>query len=162
MIRLALLVLLGLLATGCVEEGVVMCVDSHEPDAFDAIELTVTLARDDADSGPVCRAATAQFSASSLEYCVAIAPGARFTAAIFLRAQGFLRGELIANREATARFSDGDQLEAPPILLDPSCCASDPCDACMPDGQCLQGECVGVPRRGVFEEAANTGEANCE
>lgn len=137
-LRSLVLLILGS-GSGCVEEGLVLCVGSLDAEDSDQIDLVVTMS-EDADFETVCRPVTIQIRGSDLEYCVAIAPGPRYAAKAFLRAEQRRQegGNPVAVREFEADFVDGEQ-EEHDVFLSTLC--PEPCGAGQ---QCLGEDCVSL------------------
>jgi hypothetical protein len=149
-------------AQACVEEGIVLCIDSLDAAPSDRVDVTVTMAAEDPRTGRVCAPVEAQVRGSDLPYCVAVAPGPRYGAAAYLRAEQSRADAVIARRELMAPFRDGER-EDHEIVLVPSC-ADAPCGAAE---QCLAVEgrapaCVAVPRPGVFDDAEQSDDVACD
>lgn len=143
-----LLAAAAVLAMGCTEEGLVLCVDADERALFDAVQISVTLAEGNLSDGATCRPASVSQPASALPYCVAVAQGSTYRAGAILRADGYASEERIARREVAVAFVDAEQYEPPAVLLYGSC-AENPCG---PDEQCVERDCLPVPRPGVFDD----------
>lgn len=140
-----------MLATACVEEGLVLCVDSTEAEPSDEIDLALTMARDDAATGALCRPASQSVAGAELPYCVAVAPGSRYAVAALLRAEQRRGGVLLARRELLAPFRAGEQDEHDVVLV--PTCEGAPCgtgEQCLPLDRAAPA-CVAVPRPGAFE-----------
>ncbi len=151
MIGTARWLVLGMVCTGCVEEGLVFCVDALVAQDTDVVDLAVTMGAS-SDVASVCRPAIQQISGADLEYCVAIAPGARYRESAFLRAEQRREGEEepVAIRQFEAPFIDGEQKQYDVVLS--TLCAP----ACCAEQQCLGDACVSLPPAGVFDADGGT------